>query len=171
MMVASRGHAENGGRKTTESNPGSSGIWWRYCRSVMLSASGGWRHLRSAAIWAKILNLIRSELDSTAGRLSDLMNLVWSVLSPCWLHTTPLSKLGRRAPLAAASWGMGCGYRCSNIVPARPEQLGLARIRTVPARPGLASGPCRADPRASSEAQARPTSLIIVSDRPTARRA
>jgi hypothetical protein len=33
MMVASRGHAENGGRKTTESNPGSSGIWRRYCRS------------------------------------------------------------------------------------------------------------------------------------------
>jgi hypothetical protein len=42
----------------------------------------------------------------------------------------------------------------SNIVPARPEQLGLARIRTVPARPGLASGPCRAVP--THGPQARP---------------
>jgi hypothetical protein len=75
----------------------------------------------------------------------------------------------------------GCGatqttmkesYRCLNgrAVPTR-ARLGPARIRTVPARPTLASGPCRAGPRAPSEAQARPARLIIVSGRPTARRA
>jgi hypothetical protein len=41
-------------------------------------------------------------------------------------------------------------------------RLDPTRIRTVPAWRGLASGPCRAGPRAPNEAQARPARLITV---------
>jgi hypothetical protein len=50
-----------------------------------------------------------------------------------------------------------------------PARLGPARIGIVPARLGLASGPCRAGPRASSEAQARHAKVLIVLGRPTTR--
>jgi hypothetical protein len=52
-----------------------------------------------------------------------------------------------------------------------PSTARLGTVRTVPTRPELASGPCRAGPRASSEVQAQPTRLIIVPGQPTARRA